>query len=101
MTNIKSNEANHLKFMTEYKLTDVWRDMYPDKRVYTWFRKGNNISASRIDYLLTNVGLASDVKSVNITAGCRTDHSMVEVKKNLSKPSTSQYAKIIFVENKR
>ena len=65
-----------LDFMVEHNFVDAFRDMYPDKRAYTW-RKFNSYKQARLDYFLVSETMISITKNVNITPGYRSDHSLV------------------------
>ena len=65
-------------------LCDIWRLRYPDKHMYSWFRRsGNNsnkkIQASRIDMLFVSECIADRVEECDIQPGVLTDHSIVTV----------------------
>ena len=65
-----------LNIMVEYTLIDVFREIYPDKRKYTW-KKFNSIKQARLDYFLISEELFSLVKDVTIGPGYRSDHCPV------------------------
>ena len=70
-------------FLEEFNLSDVWRDRNSNVKRFTWFRhNGQNkpASASRLDYLLTNIGLAHMVENVDISSAYKTDHYLVSMK---------------------
>ena len=75
--------------MTNFKITDVWCDRFPETKRYSWFRNRPGLSASRIDFMLVNQGIADCVENVEYCCGCRTNHSMIvmEVKINNYKRS--------------
>lgn len=64
---------------------DVWRNMNPDKYIYTWKRNGPPLNTSRLDYFLVSEGLVSKVKSTNIAPSYRSDHNQIEMVMNLAK----------------
>ena len=80
-TNNHKSVAYLQSFMEENRLTDVWRDRNPDQRSYTWMRRnpGKHFSASRIDMLIINNGLACNVVETSIKSSCRTDHALIEL----------------------
>ena len=55
-------------------MTDIWRNWNPDARIFTWRR---NDIASRIDYILTEIGITSWFHDVRIIPGFRSDHSAI------------------------
>lgn len=57
-------------------LLDIFREMYPEVRRYTW-RRANPIQQSRLDYFLISDLLSPSVSKVDISPGYRTDHSLV------------------------
>ena len=66
--------------MNKSNLCDIWRVRNPDKKLFTWFRKGrgnNKRLASRIDMLLVSEAYSDSVGDCEIVCGHRTDHSMV------------------------
>ena len=64
--------------MTEFDLVDIYRKVYPTKRIYTW-RRFNTIKQSRLDYFLISDALSVDILNVDIQPGYRTDHSLVTI----------------------
>ena len=62
--------------MYKYELIDVWREVYPEKRGYTW-RKFNTVQQGRLDYFLISEELMLDVNRVKINPSYRSDHSLV------------------------
>ena len=65
-----------LEIMDKYELIEVWREVYPEKRVYTW-RKFNTVQLGRLDYFLISEELTLDVNGVKINPSYRSDHSLV------------------------
>ena len=52
--------------MAQYNLFDIFREMYPEKRSYTW-RKFNSIKQARLDYFLVSeevLTLTNDVTTI-------------------------------------
>lgn len=62
--------------MNKYELFDMFREMYPEKRAYTW-RKFNTVKQARLDYFLITEDFLIDVKDIVIAPGYRSDHSLV------------------------
>ena len=62
--------------MNNYSLFDIFREMYPDKRLYTW-RKFNTIKQARLDYFLATEDILINVKDVVVKSSYRSDHSPV------------------------
>ena len=59
----------------EELLCEVWRDMNPDKKHFSWIKMGHVIQASRIDFALISEGLKNMVNNVIYFQGLMTDHS--------------------------
>ena len=62
--------------MAEYGMYDAFRELYSDKRTYTW-RKFNTIKQARLDYFLISEMLMADVSSIDVLPSYRSDHSPV------------------------
>ena len=58
----------------EYKLVDVWRVQNQEKREYSWFKRGNILKASRIDFALVSAGLDQKAENVMYKSTVQTDH---------------------------
>ena len=85
--NAKKNKNNSLKILIKtLKLVDIWRVLYPQKEQYTWRRKNNQNSASRIDFFLINHDLRPKIISSDIRPAMikYTDHQAISLKINLS-----------------
>ena len=65
-------------------LIDIFRQNYPQTRRYTW-RKRNPIKQARLDYFLISNQMSNIIKSCNIKAGYRSDHSIIELEIILNK----------------
>ena len=66
-----------MEYMNHLMLVDTWRAFNPDKRCFTWRRKGPMLSYSRIDLLLTNYALQPCINYCKIMPGFRSDHSVL------------------------
>jgi exonuclease III len=75
-TNRPNTRKKLLDMMTDLDLTDIFRELYPDKRAYTW-RRFKSIKQARLDYFLISKELGNDIKQVDIEAAYRSDHSPV------------------------
>ena len=62
--------------MTKYSLSDVFREIYPDKLAFSWKRFNTNKQA-RLDYFLISDTLVSEVKDVKIDSKYKSDHAPV------------------------
>ena len=59
--------VNSLKtLIKKHKLIDIWRDMNTNLRQYTWRRKNNISTASRIDYFLISTDIRSRIVKADI-----------------------------------
>ena len=72
-----------LSLCNDFDLIDVWRVHNPDFRRYTW-RQHQTLKQSRLDYFLISSELNSKIISSDIKTGYRTDHSLVDIKLDLS-----------------
>lgn len=68
--------AKIINLMSELNLSDVYRELYPEKKAYTW-RKFNGTKQGRLDYFLISTELMGEVQNITISPGYRTDHSLV------------------------
>lgn len=62
----------------EFDLRDVWREINPNLRRYTW-RKCHPLQQSRIDYFLVSSTIidAHEIEKIDIEPGPRSDHSII------------------------
>ena len=80
-----------LNYMDSGQLTDVWRILNPELRHYTWGRKRQKNSDTkmfaRLDFFLVSDSIVNRVITVDHKPGFNTDHSMVmmTVKSGLQK----------------
>lgn len=65
-----------LEMLVNYDLMDVWREMNPTTRAYTW-RRPNTTKQGRLDYFLISRNLVVDVLNVSIDVKYRSDHAPV------------------------
>ena len=68
----------------QYNLIDIWRELYPDKRTYTW-QKYNENKQSRLDFFLISSSLIPFVQSAGIFPSFCSDHSSIELEIDFSK----------------
>ena len=73
--NVKASEKV-TDLMYSYDLFDVWRQMNPETRRYTW-RRSTPHQQSRLDFFLISDILSPYVKDAGIDIGYRTDHSLI------------------------
>jgi len=60
---------------------DVWRELHPERRAYTWFdRRSRTLDAARVDYILVSPDLAPHVGTADILEPLPwSDHAAVTV----------------------
>ena len=75
INNPKAKEAL-TKMMDGIPMTDIWREMNPECKRFTW-RKSNPLKQSRLDFFLMSEYLIGWFEDTDIVPGYRTDHSMV------------------------
>ena len=64
-------------------LTDIWRDLHPEERRFTW-RQKNPAMQRRLDFFLISQGLSSNITEADIFPGYRTDHSLIVISVSLN-----------------
>jgi len=82
--NIKVREQVD-NLMINFDLLDIWRELYPKMRRYTWHRN-TPLQQSRLNVFLISDLLSTFVTNADIKAGYRTDHSMITVMLTLRSP---------------
>ena len=63
--------------MESMDLCDSFRELYPEKRRYTWHARGKS---SRLDYFLISDFLLNDLTAFEIAPGLHSDHSILKIK---------------------
>ena len=86
--NIKAQEQVD-NLMINLDLLDIWRELYPEMRRYTW-RRNTPLQQSRHDFFLISDLLSTFVTDADIKAGYRTDHSMITLTLTLGKESKNK-----------
>ena len=86
--NIKAQEQVD-NLMINLDLLDIWRELYPEMRRYTW-RRNTPLQQSRLDFFLTSDLLSTFVTNADIKAGYRPDHSMITLTLTLGKESKNK-----------
>ena len=66
--------------MINLDLLDIWRELYPEMRRYTW-HQNTPLQQSRLDFFL----ISDLLSTFDIKAGYRTDHSMITLTLTLGK----------------
>ena len=70
--------------MQAFNLIDIWRELHPNERIYTW-QKFNANKCSRLDFFLISSSLLPFVKSADIVPGFCSDHSGISLEIDFSK----------------
>ena len=76
--NVKGQEQVG-SMMDSLDLIDIWRELNPEVRRYTWRRSNPRLQQSRLDFFLLSEILSTHVTEADIKPGYRTDHSMVTI----------------------
>ena len=64
------------ELIDELGLIDIWRDINPETKKYTW-RRNHPLKQARLDFFLLSENLVMSVNNANIESGYRTDHSLI------------------------
>ena len=67
-----------LDFIDQENMSDIWRMQHAAKRSFTW-RRSSPLKLARLDYFLVSAAIVRMVKSSDILAGYRTDHSLISL----------------------
>ena len=82
VNNPKARDAvDHL--MEDLQLSDIWRELNPDCRRFTW-RRNNPLQQARLDFFLVSDHIVPIVQDVDTEYGYRTDHSVILLKLKLN-----------------
>ena len=73
-----------LDLMRQNDLSDIYRDLHPDTKRYTW-RRRNPIKQARLDLFLASSNIHDITNTCEIKASYRSDHSMIELDLTISK----------------
>jgi hypothetical protein len=73
--NVKA-QAQVESMMFNLDIVDIWRELNPELRRYTW-RRNRPFQQSRLDFFLISDALCPYVIDADILPGYRTDHSLV------------------------
>ena len=78
--NNKTQET--LRIFNEAMLAvDVWRDLHPEEKKYTWVSKNK---ASRLDMIFVNYALMTGVRACEMNYAYQSDHASVFIELNVS-----------------
>ncbi len=79
--NPKANK-NLLEIINGSEYTDIWREINPNRKLFTW--KGPQNKRSRLDYFLINESIKTLCINASIEPGYRSDHDLVTLEIELS-----------------
>lgn len=71
-----SSRNTLVDIMKELNLTDIYRELHPKSKSFTYVSKSLNLK-SRIDYFLISRSLSCDVKQVEIRISIAPDHNVI------------------------
>ena len=83
-TNNQKAREKVIEITDNLSLVDVWREINPEKRRYSW-RRNNPLQQARLDFMLVSNSLISYIKDCKILPGYRSDHSIVLIELELKK----------------
>ena len=79
------NAMDELKSkMQTFNLIDIWRELHPSDRTYTW-QKYNANKCSRLDFFLISSSLLPFIKNAEIIPGFCSDHSGITLEVDFSR----------------
>ena len=82
--NVKAHEqVENMK--DNLDLLDIWREINPEVRRFTWRRNRPQMQQSRLDFFLLSDVLSSYVTDADIRPGYRTDHSLITLRLSFGK----------------
>ena len=70
--------------MEKYNLRDIWRDLNPETKTYTWTKR-EPMKMARLDFFLISEHLSPFVVKSQISPGFKSDHSIVSLEIDFSK----------------
>ena len=76
--------AKIINIINNFELLDIWRVLNPESRQYTWHSNHKPPIFCRLDYFLISPSIANKIINCKITAGLRSDHSLVYFKAHFS-----------------
>ena len=85
-TNNPKAQDKVYEIMNNLVLADIWREINPEVRRFTW-RRPNPLQQSRLDFFLVSENLLSYTKDADILTGYRTDHSLISLELEFKKKS--------------
>ena len=84
--NINNPKAREilLEIISEYELSDIYRDLNPTSKRFTW-RRRNPVKQARLDFFLASKNILDITKKCCINSSYRSDHSSVELELTINK----------------
>ena len=81
--------------MPALDVVDIFRVLHPDRRAYTWYRRGaRTLDAARVDYALVSRELVADVRAAEVgprpQPGAVSDHASVWITLRATASSTTR-----------
>ena len=73
-----------LKILEDHDLCDIYRNLHPNTKRYTWRRK-NPIKQARLDMFIASSTILDIINKCEIRLSYRSDHSITELEKLLNK----------------
>ena len=70
--------------MRQYDLSDIYRDLHPDTKRFTW-RRQNPVKQARLDMFLASSNILDITNTCDIRASYRSDHSTIELEMKINK----------------
>ena len=67
--------------VTKQDLTDIWRDLNPEEKRFTWRQNKPEVHC-RLDFFLVSASIACRVSKADILPGYKTDHSLCTMEVN-------------------
>ena len=77
-------KAAIIKNMEEFNLCDIWRDLNPDTKQFSWVKR-DPLKMARLDYFLISEHLSPYTTKCDIAPGFKSDHSLVSLEIDFSK----------------
>ena len=81
--NNKNARETILSNINDGQLIDPFRELFPDKRLYTW-RKHKPVQQARLDFFLISLPLAGNVSKSTIEYSFQSDHSIIQTTFNFN-----------------
>uniref|UniRef100_A0A096MII7 Endonuclease/exonuclease/phosphatase domain-containing protein n=1 Tax=Poecilia formosa TaxID=48698 RepID=A0A096MII7_POEFO len=85
-----SFSANLKNFMEKFNVVDIWREKFPDDKIFKWSNKIGS-RQSRIDFWLISKCINKDNIAVNILATTLTDHRAIRISIQIYTPDNTPY----------